>query len=209
TKNTGTSVSFDYDALGSPVVKRGTTDQATRVTLYDGGQILADLNPDGSRQAEYIYDTGTDAPFAMVYGQTAVTGIRYYAQDDYGNVQGQFSDSGAVTETVTYGDWGLPTITGGVTNRLTWKGLSYDPDVGLTYMRARWYDPNIGRFISEDPLGLRGGINPYVFANNDPINGRDPSGMLIDFDADNPFTTHGGGLGRGVSTVYGNSEGDP
>ncbi len=43
-------------------------------------------------------------------------------------------------------------------------------------MRARWYDPNIGRFVSEDPLGLGGGINPYVYANNDPVNGSDPSG---------------------------------
>lgn len=159
------------------MVKRGSTGRATRVTLYDGGQILADLDSAGNRHAEYIYDAGTDVPYEMVYGGTTVTGVRFFAQDDLGNIQGQFSDSGAVTETVSYGDWGLPTITGGVTNRLTWKGLSYDPDVGLTYMRARWYDPNIGRFVSEDPAGLQGGINPYVFANNDPINGADPSGL--------------------------------
>jgi RHS repeat-associated protein len=113
----------------------------------------------------------------MLTGSDTVSGIRYYAQDDFGNVQGQFSDYAHTTQTVKYGDWGLPTVTGETTNRLTWKGLSYDPDVGLTYMRARWYDPNIGRFVSEDPLGLGGGINPYIYANNDPINGFDPSGM--------------------------------
>lgn len=43
---------------------------------------------------------------------------------------------------------------------------------------ARWYDAALGRFISEDPAGLTGGINPYVFAGDDPINGRDPSGLL-------------------------------
>lgn len=173
----GTSVSFDYDPLGQPVVKRGSTGQATRVTLYDGSSILADLDSAGNRQAEYVYDAGTDQPYAMLTGATTVSAVRYYAQDDFGNVEGQFVDATHPTQRVSYGDWGLPTVTGETTSRLTWKGLSYDPDVGLTFVRARWYDPNIGRFVSEDPLGLNGGINPYVFANNDPINGTDPSGM--------------------------------
>jgi uncharacterized protein RhaS with RHS repeats len=46
----------------------------------------------------------------------------------------------------------------------------------------RWYDPELGRFLSEDPAGLAGGINPYVFADNDPVNNNDPSGMLVDYD---------------------------
>jgi hypothetical protein len=45
-------------------------------------------------------------------------------------------------------------------------------------MRARWYDPHLGRFLSEDPIGLAGGINPYVYANNNPNNLRDPSGLF-------------------------------
>ncbi len=179
------TVSFDYDALGEPVVKRGSTGQVTRVTLYDGGQILADLDSSGHREAEYVYDAGTDAPYAMLTGTDTVSAVRYYAQDDLGNVQGQFADYTRSTETVSYGDWGLPTVSGETANRLTWKGLSYDPDVGLTYVRARWYDPNIGRFVSEDPAGLQGGINPYVFANNDPINGADPSGADPGYDDSN------------------------
>ncbi len=177
------------------MVKRTGTGQVQRVTLYDGASILADLDSLGNRQAEYVYDAGTDAPYAMLTGPTTVSATRYYVQDDFGNVTGQFADSVNATEKVSYGDWGLPTINGETTNRITWKGLSYDPDVGLTYVRARWYDPNIGRFVSEDPLGLQGGVNPYVFANNDPINGSDPSGMLIDFgdDGDNNETPHFGG----------------
>jgi RHS repeat-associated protein len=173
------ATSFGYDALGEPVVKRdgaSGTAHASRVTLYDGGSILADLDSAGHRIAEYVYDEGTDRPYAMLTGSDTVSAVRYYAQDDMGNVQGQFSDYAHTTQTVKYGDWGLPKVTGETTSRLTWKGLSYDPDVGLTYMRARWYDPNIGRFVSEDPLGLEGGINPYVYANNDPVNGFDPSG---------------------------------
>ena len=45
-------------------------------------------------------------------------------------------------------------------------------------MRARWYDPEVGRFLSEDPIGLAGGINLYAFAGGDPIHGFDPTGEL-------------------------------
>jgi hypothetical protein len=46
------------------------------------------------------------------------------------------------------------------------------------YMRARYYNPTLGRFVSEDPAGLQGGLNAYAYCNNDPINCTDPSGML-------------------------------
>ena len=49
-------------------------------------------------------------------------------------------------------------------------------ETGLYYMRARYYDPQLGRFVSEDPIGLAGGINAYVYAGDNPVNGRDPSG---------------------------------
>ena len=56
-----------------------------------------------------------------------------------------------------------------------------DPQTGLYYVRARWYDPELARFVSEDPLGLEGGLNPYVFAGNSPVNGRDPSGLQPEY----------------------------
>ena len=46
----------------------------------------------------------------------------------------------------------------------------------LYYMRARWYEPRTGRFLSEDPIGLAGGINAFAYAGNDPVNQRDPTG---------------------------------
>jgi len=53
----------------------------------------------------------------------------------------------------------------------------FDSETGLYYVRVRYYDPQLGRFISEDPIGLLGGINPYVYAGNDPVNQLDPSGQ--------------------------------
>jgi RHS repeat-associated protein len=52
---------------------------------------------------------------------------------------------------------------------------------GFYYMRARYYDPNVGRFISEDPIGFEGGINLYSYTANNPINFIDPSGLLINW----------------------------
>ena len=53
-----------------------------------------------------------------------------------------------------------------------------DADSGLAYMRQRWYDPTLQRFISRDPIGLEGGANLYEYAGNDPTDHVDPSGLV-------------------------------
>jgi RHS repeat-associated protein len=79
------------------------------------------------------------------------------------------------------------------TNRLGWKGLMYEGDsTRLYYARHRWYDPAVGRFVSQDPLGIAGGLNLYVFAGNDPINGRDPSGACPYGDPNDPSEANTG-----------------
>jgi RHS repeat-associated protein len=64
-----------------------------------------------------------------------------------------------------------------VTQPFRFAGREYDGETGLYFMRSRYYDPQLGRFISEDPIGVAGGINPYEYAGNDPINRRDASGL--------------------------------
>src|SRR4030095_1176890 len=71
--------------------------------------------------------------------------------------------------------------TGTNLTRYTYTGREFDSDTGLYYYRARWYDPQVGRFISEDPIGLAGGINQFAYVGNNPQNGTDPSGL---FDID-------------------------
>jgi RHS repeat-associated protein len=56
-------------------------------------------------------------------------------------------------------------------------GREWDNETGPYYYRARYYDPKIGRFISEDPIGLDGGVNFYEYVGSNPINRRDPSGQ--------------------------------
>ena len=181
---TGASkVRYDYDALGRPVRKwrEGASDWVfEQLWVYDGDHRLVSLDASMNRVEEYAYAPGIDRPIATIRGNTGVSSIGYHVQDELGNIIGVIETSAYVSQANSYNAWGSVTETGTATNsRLFWKGLKWEGDVaGLYYMRNRWYDPETGRFMSEDPIGLAGGINMYTFANNDPINGWDPYGLI-------------------------------
>ncbi|MBA4388264.1 MAG: hypothetical protein C0404_09810 [Verrucomicrobia bacterium] len=65
----------------------------------------------------------------------------------------------------------------GIGNRLIMHGRDFSWATGLYYLRLRWYDPNVGRFISKDPLTVAAGMNDYTFCRNAGINFRDPFGL--------------------------------
>lgn len=95
-----------------------------------------------------------------------------------GNVIGLSDESAVLQVTMGYDDWGYGAAPGGggIANRAAFKGtIALGPGY---YMRNRWYDPFIGRFLSEDPIGIAGSLNLYSFAENDPINGSDPAGLI-------------------------------
>ena len=79
-------------------------------------------------------------------------------------------------KTYTVSPWGEVAADTGTTTRLRLAGQQYDQATRLYYMRARYYDPALGRFLSEDPIGITGGLNLYAYAGNDPVNHADPSG---------------------------------
>jgi len=174
------TVTYKYNALGQPVLKyrNGTLDRAW---LWDGDALLAEFNSSNQRVAEYLYN-GIDHPYAAVTGATTASGIQYHEQDELGNVLGTHTGT-SVTESISYDPWGMPTYSGTIDSRLMWKGLMWEGGpstgdvVGLYYVRGRWYDPQPGRFIQEDPIGVDGGVNVYLYAGDDPVNGSDPSGM--------------------------------
>jgi RHS repeat-associated protein len=72
--------------------------------------------------------------------------------------------------------WGEVAADTGSVTRLRLAGQQYDQGARLYYLRARYYDPQLGRFLSEDPIGISGGLNLYAYAGNDPVNHYDPSG---------------------------------
>jgi RHS repeat-associated protein len=99
----------------------------------------------------------------------------YYHHDVMGSTVAvtQGGDSGA-SEAYTYSDFGAPGAGTWATYR--YAGYRYDSETGLYYVNARYYNPNLGRFLQTDPIGLQGGTNLYAYVGNDPINLIDSSG---------------------------------
>ena len=103
-----------------------------------------------------------------------------FHHDHLNSVTALTGHAGATEETTQYDAFGAPlnlTIPG-TGNDLLYTGREYDRGTGLYYYRARYYDPEIGRFISEDPLGFQAGVNFYSYVNNNPINANDPMGLV-------------------------------
>jgi RHS repeat-associated protein len=102
--------------------------------------------------------------------------------DHLGTTRALTDASGSPTSNLTYDSFGNVTV-GSAATRYTYTGREVDADTGLMYYRARWYDPNQGRFVSEDPIGFDGGINWYVYVVNRPLSYTDPLGLQGRADA--------------------------
>jgi RHS repeat-associated protein len=172
-KTNGDSIAYAYDAAGRRVqkIRAGVKTEY----LWDGDRLLMELDSLGNRIREYSYQPGIDQPVAV----KTSTGTFYYQLDASGSVGAIWNTSNSTVAGYTYDPYGYAVDTSGTTlaQPLRWKGREYEGETGLYYMRARYYDPSVGRFISEDPAGLQGGINPYAFADGDPVNKSDPTGL--------------------------------
>jgi len=167
------SVRFGYDAFGQRV--RKTTSAGTTYYVWAAGQVVAEYEGNGNLLRHYTYYAGTDQPHSVQSG-----GARhYFAGDGRGNVLGLFNVGGSTVEAqYQFSPFGVTeAATGTVTNAVRFSGRELDSETGLYYNRARYYDPQLGRFLSEDPAGLAAGVNPYRYAGNDPVNSHDPSGL--------------------------------
>lgn len=169
-----TTVRFGYDAFGRRV--RKTTNSTTIRYVWSGNQVVAEYDGSGNYQRGYTYYPGTDRPHSIS------NAVRYVATDGLTNVTGDISTTGGVAAFIRYRPFGeIDSAYGTPVSALRFAGRELDTETGLYYNRARYYDPQAGRFISEDPIGLAGGLNRYTFAANDPVNARDPSGNACEY----------------------------
>lgn len=173
----GTHSEYVYDALGRRVVKTDTSGEITHY-LYDGYNLAQELDDKERAIASYIYDIGVDHPISMTRdGRTY-----YYLYNHLGSVIALIDESGDVVAQYEYDAWGnISKEVGDIENPFRFAGREWDEESGLYYCRARYYDPSVGRFISEDNAGEEFGqsssSNSYIYVRNNPVNLVDPFGQ--------------------------------
>jgi RHS repeat-associated protein len=172
----GPTINYKYDGLGRRI-QRFTSTGANERYVYDGPDALIDLNADWSVATTYLNDLGVDNHLRQT---TATTGVSYFLPDHLGSTAALADSNGNVVEQIAYDSFG--NSSGSSRTRYGYTGRERDRDTSLLYYRARFYDPQIGRFISEDPAGLAGGVNGYSYTRNNPLIRKDPSGLFdLDF----------------------------
>lgn len=166
------SVSYKYDALGRRIQRTPSNNVSTNF-VYDGQEVVKDINSDGSI-VDYLNGPGVDNKIRQEGSSRSNT--YYFSQDLLGSTTALTGANGKLIERSSYDAYG--NSTGSTLTRYGYTGRERDPDTNLIYYRARWYDPELGRFISEDPIGLGGGINSYAYVGNGPTNAVDPQGLF-------------------------------
>jgi RHS repeat-associated protein len=164
----GVSASFVYDAFGRRISK--TINGLSTDYQYDVDDIVAEFQ-DRSVEATYLASLNIDEPLIR-----QSTSPEYYHTDALGSTVAMSDANGALTTRYRYGPFGRTTATGTSENPFQYTGREND-GTGLYYYRARYYHPDLQRFLSEDPIEFLGGnINLYAYVGNDPVNYTDPSG---------------------------------
>ena len=161
------TASFQYDAFGRRVNK--TINGVSTSYLYDDMNIVKETTTTST--VDFLA-TGWDE----VFTRTDAGGTSGILRDGLGSTLGLTDSNGVVQTSYTYDPFGNTTSTGaGSSNSTQFTGREND-GTGLYFYRSRYYSPDLQRFISEDPVGIRGGVNVYAYAANDPVNFTDPLG---------------------------------
>jgi RHS repeat-associated protein len=172
----GRIANFAYDADGR--LTRESVGSVVRNyawnELSDYGDVVYESDGAGAPVANYSY--GADE---LV--QRLGTSSSYYVQDGLGSVVGLTNSAGAQTDRYRYDAWGVRTlVTGATPNPYGYRGQFSDDATSLLYLRARWFTPGTGRFLTRDTAQFRLDdpidLNRYTYAGANPINMYDPSG---------------------------------
>lgn len=174
---TGEEIAYKYN--GDGLLYERTENQVTTRYYYDGRQVIAEatvVKGTAVFKARYIRGAG------LIAREDAAQQKAYYLHNGHGDVvELRSSDGLTQVNTYTYDIWGNPkTEIENVSNPFRYSGELWDSTTKLQYLRARWYDPSLGRFINKDryegdianPLSL----NLYTYVSNNPLGYIDPTG---------------------------------
>jgi RHS repeat-associated protein len=173
-----TTATMSYDAADQRTGKSGGAQGGYLTMSLEGSHVEAVYGCGGTLSEKYLRGSTTDELVAgFILEGTNKPLPKLYRQDHIGGISAITDHKGGVMQSFTYSAFGqVQRAAGGGIARLKYTGRD-DDETGLYYYRARYYDPRIGRFISEDPMGYGAGdVSFYAYANNNPVNGNDPSG---------------------------------
>jgi RHS repeat-associated protein len=188
------AASFGYDARGRRRSK--TIGGMTTQFVYDVVNTVQELAGD-SPVANFLTGLSIDETFT----RTDAGGTNTMLSDVPGSTLALTNSSGTVQTSYSYEPFGRTNLSGATTtNAAQFTGREND-STGLYFYRARLYNPELQRFISEDPMGFAGGLNLFTYAANAPTVYADPLGLK-------PRPGFGGGGSGGMGSGSGDSAGD-
>ncbi|MNO58455.1 putative deoxyribonuclease RhsC [compost metagenome] len=171
---------YRYDSLGRRIAKQaeinGEVEQ--KRFLWQGLRMLREETP--GQSILYLYEPGSYAPLARV-DQVEGEGqkVYYFHTDQIGTPLELTDSDGQIVWQATYRSWAeIDELVVDITEQnLRLQGQYFDKEINLHYNTFRYYDPGVGRFISQDPIGLDGSDNLYRYAPN-PVTWIDPLGWV-------------------------------
>ncbi|NJL52735.1 MAG: RHS repeat-associated core domain-containing protein, partial [Hydrococcus sp. SU_1_0] len=147
------------------------------IAIEDGDHIALTFDGEGNQTERFLHGTQIDQVLAQ---ENADGEVLWALTDHQGSVRVLLDNDGNVVNNITYDAFGNITVESNpdVNFRFSYTGREYDAETGLYNYRARYYDPGVGRFISEDPMGFEAGdSNTYRYVGNNPLFYVDPSGF--------------------------------
>ena len=183
----GQVTEYKYDPLGRRVEK--SDESETTQYLWAGDQLAQEKTTGSEEQHKnikktYVYEPESFKPVAMVQDNE----VYHYHLDHLGTPRELTNREGEVVwkaQYKTYGNVAAMEVEE-VENNLRFQGQYYDDESGLHYNRHRYYNPSTGQFVTQDPIGLLGGVNNYQYAPN-PTQWVDPLGLKCKENSWNQF----------------------
>ncbi|WP_339467196.1 RHS repeat-associated core domain-containing protein, partial [Pseudomonas sp. EL_65y_Pfl1_R83] len=175
TQPNGQTASYRYDPFGRRISK--TVDGITTEFFWQGDKLIAEHHAD--RHRSYLYEPDSFRPLALLEGfGPKDTKPYHYQLDQLGTPQELTAPDGEIVWSANYRAYGEITRLdiNKIDNPLRFQGQYFDQESGLHYNRHRYYNPDLGRYLTPDPVKLAGGINAYKYVPN-PTGWIDPLGL--------------------------------